>query len=454
MRTDLAALRRSHLLFQLLLFGLAVLSVLALLRIGDRISGRQGGIDFHPYWYRGHALRQGDNPYDPAFVDPDLKLPIHYLDGKVTSELPVAQPGLVNLPPNTAPLALILFQFSRVSWPTAKWLWTLVNLALVLLLPGWVMRTFPERRSLTPADRWLIHLAFYAFVSTRVAVWVGQTTLVVFALMLAAIWLRPRSWPLAGLCLGLALSKYSLALPLFLWLVLQLRRREWLIAGTGLLVQAAGLVAIALLSGVTPLRVAQDYVFIFRWIVGSTEGEGAQLASLAPHQTLWIVAVALSCLAGFTAWAAYLRRHQTQHSLGNKGAAAGYLARSGPLADYHLWVILVLWTLLAAYHGVYDSLVAVVLLPLGLYAIRNPQLWRLALWQQRLTGLVVAGFVAVLVMPGSIVYDYLPRGLAAVWMQVESLGVTVALMAGSLWVLWLWLRLVRGFPEHKQGRQL
>jgi len=310
-------------------------------------------------------------------------------------------------------------------------------------MPRWVIRSFPQYRLLTTGDRWLIHLAFYALVATRVAVWVGQTTLVVFALILATISLRPKSWPLAGLCLGLALSKYSLALPLFLWLVMQLRRREWLIAGTGLLVQAAGLLAIAVQSGETPLRIASDYVAIFRDVADLTEGVGVQLASLAPAHWASIVSVVVATLAGFTALAAYLRRQMTHQGADDQLSSAGHPSSSIALADYHLWVILVLWTLLAAYHGIYDNLVAIVLLPLGLCAIRHAQWWRLSVWQQRLVGLGVTGYMAMLIMPGTIAYRFLPDDLAELWMKVEARGTTMALLAGSLLVLWLWVRWVR-----------
>jgi hypothetical protein len=50
-------------------------------------------------------------------------------------------------------------------------------------------------------------------------------------------------------------------------------------------------------------------------------------------------------------------------------------------------------------------------------------------------------------MPGSIVYDYLPRGLAQVWMRLESQGVTVTLLVASLLVLWLWVRVIRTSPQ-------
>jgi len=87
----------------------------------------------HSYWYHGHYVKAGEDPYQAFF------------DGVVTENLPPAQPGLANTPANTAPLVLGLSIFSWLSWTQAKTFWMFINLCLTLLIPGLVIRLLPEK---------------------------------------------------------------------------------------------------------------------------------------------------------------------------------------------------------------------------------------------------------------------------------------------------------------------
>jgi hypothetical protein len=71
----------------------------------------------------------------------------------------------------------------------------------------------------------VICFAFYGFVGTRVSVGTGQTTLFVFALMLGALLTMSKNWFASGIMLGFALSKYSVALPVFLFMLYEQKYR-------------------------------------------------------------------------------------------------------------------------------------------------------------------------------------------------------------------------------------
>ena len=344
-----APARRRRIACWLGMGALLALSALGLARVFSRVASPFGAVDLHPYWYAGHALRQGLNPYQPGLARV-ITLPVSYLDGTVTATPPLAQPGLSLVPVNTAPLSLLLFAFAWLSWPWAKWLWLGVNLGLALLLPRLLLRAFPQREALTRRDQVWLHLLFLSLAGTRMALWTGQTTLLVFALMLGALIWRARNGWVAVAMLGVALCKYSLALPVFLWLGLSRRRRDWHIAALSLLAQLLGLLAVAALSHSAPLAIAQAYWRILQYVLRTTADVGVQLALLLPAGG-WLRSAALGALivaVGGTILATARRRETFDNAI----------------EGYALWVILLLGTLLATYHGTYDTALAIAFVPL------------------------------------------------------------------------------------------
>ena len=108
--------RHSSRALKILLIFMVLYSVISLGRAVARGLGPVGGQDFHSYWYSGHFVRQGQDPYRAFFDREKPNVPINYLDGAVTRELPVARSGLCKTPANTAPLVLLLSLFSLFSW--------------------------------------------------------------------------------------------------------------------------------------------------------------------------------------------------------------------------------------------------------------------------------------------------------------------------------------------------
>src|SRR5690349_7313069 len=86
-----------------------------------------GGRDFHQFWYAGHFVLQGTDPYAAYFAKELPRLPIKYLDGVTVTQYPVAQGKLAIIPSNTPVILLLLSPFSLFSWGVAKWLFLIVN---------------------------------------------------------------------------------------------------------------------------------------------------------------------------------------------------------------------------------------------------------------------------------------------------------------------------------------
>lgn len=200
--------------FALLLLLLTVWSFISLLAAAltaSNTAALKAGNDFYSYWYRGHFIRQGVDPYESFFENKDLDVPIRYLDSELVYEVshPVGIGPVNAVPANTAPIVLMLTIFSFFSWNTAKILWIFCNLVFSLLIPYFVIVYFRIGRKELPEIA-LVYTLFWGLLSTRQVIGRGQTTLLCFTMILICLLLTGKNW-LAGITLGVALSKYSIA---------------------------------------------------------------------------------------------------------------------------------------------------------------------------------------------------------------------------------------------------
>ena len=308
-----------------------------------RALGAWGGHDLHAYWMAGHFVRRGENPYAAHFEQRRPQGPVHYLDGYVPEGQPVHQEGMSTVPSNTAPVVLLLHVMAYLSWPTARALWACVNLASALAAPWLAMRLLRDR--IDRVGAWMVALAFYGWSAVRNALYLGQTALPVFVLMVSAVALSAGQRPvLAGLVLGVALSKYSLALPILLLFGL---RRRWREIGVAVAVQLGGACAVAVLARQTPWGVAQTYVALLSLHLGQ---RGIDLKTLLPSDSrLALPAALLLTLLVMRA----LRPRLGAPWSSREGAGD---ARH-PIAPQEHWTLCVssIWVLLVAYHRVYDA---------------------------------------------------------------------------------------------------
>ncbi len=372
-----------------------------------------GATDFHSYWYAGQFVRQGDDPYQAFFDSRMPAVPISYLDGETTEQQPVAQTGLAITPANTAPIVLLLSLFSYWSWPTAKLLWMIFNFVLLLLIPWLVIKLLPDGDNLPVVGKLFIWLAFFVLQGTRISIWTGQTTLFVFTLMLLALLTADKKWWLSGLFLGIALAKYSLALPLFLFL---LYKRRYAVVVVGLLVQGGALLLLSLLGGSPPWVIMGNYG---RLLLHHTGFPGIHLASLFPQSTgLAFTAVSLmTIIVGGITFQQYRRQ----------------VAEKKPLLDFYLFTILMLWTLLVAYHRVYDTAVFILFITLTVYELTDNTLSQR---QKTSWALLFSLFLLILSFPASVIGLVLPADLMPTWYQLASAAMTLALLGALLLALW------------------
>ena len=277
----------------------------------------------------------------------------------------------------------------------------------------WRGKVKVERRTL------FIALSFWALLATRNSVGVGQTSLLVMVLMLLTLLTAKKHWMIAGLALGVALSKYSLALPILLFLLF---KRKYRAAALSLAVQAAGVLLLTVLTGASPVQVLAEYV---QMLSLHANYPGIHLASLLPPASPLGVPLALGFsvlvlgLAGF--WAAF---RYPNLSLADKD-----------LGEMHILTCLVLWTLLVAYHREYDTFLFIFFICLVTYGLSR---WRLSERVKNGLSVLLIFFVLWMSRPGAVTLSFLPAVLAQQWVQVSAnfatlililiSGITIALM--------------------------
>lgn len=401
------------LLLVALIVALSVLSLFALASSARKTALVDGGIDLHPYWYYGHFVRYGINPYT-AYVDRILlPEPAHYLFGSDIAPDKVVQPGLAMIPANTASTLLFSSLLSFIPWNPVKYIWFVFNLALILAIPWLTLRLLPPSLRLTNGLQWLIALSFYSLKGQRVALVNGQPSILVFFLMIVTLLLRQSHWVWAGLAFGVALGKYSLSFPVVIFLLLEKRFRVLAVA---FLVQAVSLLAVSALDGGSLWETVQIYWNMVSFY--SVGQPGVHLGyGFADYPGLTLVLLVFG--TGMTL------------------AALVYLYRRGLLATDLLPLnsLLCLWTLLVIYHRIYDTMVVLLFLTACLSAITA---WQLPARQAQILGVFWVLALFVMCLPGEMLDRFLPADQAKLliaWIDQSIIVMLLAMWGVNLWLL-------------------
>jgi hypothetical protein len=412
------------------------LSILAFITISYTIlhtGTTAGAIDFHSYWYSGIFLRQGGDPYTAYLRNLQPNIPVYYLDGSPTLHQPVAQPGLANVPANTAPIILILSSLSFFTWPTAKALWMVGNLAFMVVIPGLLIRLLPEQRDVGFAFKAIILFGFLGLFGVRNSAGNGQTSLLIMLLMLLAWLLVDRKWFWAGITLGMALSKFSLSLPLFILFLLQKRYR---LLATALLFQLTGLLLLSILTGQSPITIVQAQLQI---ILLHSDLPGIHLGSLFTGSTPALMASLTITI--FIALSLYRWHKQPSNKMVKDDGRDFHR-----IYTWHLMAILSLWTLLVAYHRAYDTILVAIVLVLLLYGLTRENIWAISKLQYRLMMIFSIIFYIFLVLPASSIFvlaRWAPAEFLQYWLNLQSAGITISLLIMLVCSTWLLTRITR-----------
>ena len=380
---------------------LAALAAFLHYRVVSR--GGEHAIDFFSFWRSGQVVWQGFDPYQVTLANQPPGIP------------PLSNENLPAdwraMPSNTAPILLIIAPLARLSWTSAFSLWSLINLGLVVLNGMLVTRLFGNKplswRGL------VILLVFALLIATREVIEYGQTTLLVFALMLLALLMGQRYPVAGGIWLGLALSKISLAFPAFLFF---LYRRWFRGLAISILVQVFGLAVIAVIGKTNPIDVGLEYV---RIMLLHSDLPGYHLTS-GLLQSVGAFAVPIVLFGSIGLWGLLAFWHHSRHTVAEPYSSAAALV---------LFVIVMQWNLLTFYHRRYDNAVNILFIALVLLWVNGPRQWfNISGGQRRLVNAVTVLSAIVWIAP---LYQVLS---AEVYVAVFDLC-NLAALATSVWLL-------------------
>lgn len=205
----------------ILTYSLLLLACSFLVLVQPPLPSRIGAIDFPAYWSASYLLAHGEN-----FAEPSRLFQVE----RSQTSWPENYPMLTWNPPWLLPLLLpyVLVPFSR-----ATWCWLLTNITLIFtgaVVLWQIDSTYPRTRRLA----WVGALIAFAYSPTLVAIIAGQVNILVFAGLVAYLWLAlpPRATPrrllVAGAALAMTLVKFHLVyLTVPLLLLDAVRRRQW-----------------------------------------------------------------------------------------------------------------------------------------------------------------------------------------------------------------------------------
>jgi hypothetical protein len=173
----------------------------------------------------------------------------------------------------------------------------------------------------------------------------GQISLLITAALLAGLVARSKKkyiW--GGIFLGLALSKYSLTLPFFLYFIW---KKEWKMVIPAVLVMGILTTVFALRLGLSPLEVTGDYLEVMSHTSISNDALFKGTTEIGP--LLFIVT------GGNQQWADYLSLFVILVSL----VAMIVVFRRKPHCEEWHFAIVALFSLWFVYHNTYDSVLCI-----------------------------------------------------------------------------------------------
>lgn len=388
-------------------------------------AGPQGGNDLYTYWYAGLHIRQGTDPYRAFLSGTNPRMPISFLDGVATQSNQVVRSDLQPAPGLTFPLIYLLTPFAWFTFNTARVLWFILLLVLNIVIPSLLIRAMLPGKTAPEFSYLILVCIFMGLSSTRYATISGQPSILVIALMMTT-WMQAKRRPiLAGLLLGVALSKYSLALGFWVYFTLVEIRPKLSLSALG--VQLLGLIGLAWLGESSLFQAMDGYIQLF---LHHAPMEGIQLTSLFPGLDAFSppLALGLTLSVGLSfGWVLKqmgVDRNQIDSSL---------LRRAIFLTS------LTFWSLLVAYHRAYDLQVFLILVGCALVLLNMPLEMKLNAKWVNLTQIYAIVAVILLSLPaGSFLRQILPGELgsiwvrlvlrASTWMIVIGLGITLALL--------------------------
>jgi hypothetical protein len=319
-----------------------------------RFDNSRWGKDLYQFWHGGRLFLRGVNPYMGMKNYPPPT------DTPEASEYPRAARGLtppeswhVRIVSAAPPLFLLMLPLSVLPWVPAGLAWFLLNVGFAALFVRLVLKC--AGRTLFSLDGWLLASLFFSLICTRQVFELGQNSLAVAALMYLSLAAVVRSQALSGILLGIAFSKFSVALPMVFYFAYKKKVRPLLWCG---LTQVLGLLVICVFAPADWMDLARRTLWIARLAFNFQP-------RAFPHGMMpWD---AVSFAVQWTATAATML-------VAFQACRRRFPERLEKPAALTLLSVFSLWSLLALFHNRHDMVIALPFLAISflLYDARDP----------------------------------------------------------------------------------
>jgi hypothetical protein len=314
----------------------------------NHFDNERWGLDFNQFWSGGKFLLQVKNPYNELFMQGPLEYPPgaeYHQQGQHNQVM--GRSRKIHLVPASAPVFLLLAPLSFLPWVSATLVLLLVNMALGVVFVWIILRCIGK--NLFSLDGLLLLSLFFSLISTRQVFELGQTSLIVAFFMWLSFMVLSRSEILSGILLGIAFSKFTLALPMVFYFAY--KKKIWALLFC-CITQVVGLLILCIATQTNPAITVKAYLAGSRLVLNQTQSFAVHLSSLQwgsiSSVLMWIITAA-TIVASLWSRA----RRSSMHS--------------EELTALTLISIYSFWSLLVLYHGRQDMVITLPFIALVLF---------------------------------------------------------------------------------------
>jgi hypothetical protein len=267
------------------------------------LFGEGGGDDFHQRWIETRYVAKGQNPYDVYYYsfNKGAKPWSDARDGRLDEAVGYPDDG------GYPPWAFVSgWLFLWPSWPSALSYYAFLSLVAVAVIGCWAATLAPEGAGW--AGKTFLFVGAAALSAYGTTLQVGQYGTIVVAFIAASLWLLSLKQGrlgdvLAGLLLGVAMLKPTIAGPFFLVLLV---KRRWTAAAACLLYVIAAAALVWNWTATNPVEMclqmtasAADYVADSQGLVGPLLSLGLSRKLVTPVLAVGVLLPALVLLGAF-----------------------------------------------------------------------------------------------------------------------------------------------------------
>ena len=379
---------------------MAIYAAVATIRNISNTLDQSIGYDLFSYYWPLQYVRQGLSPYTKASQEQSAQLvfPISHLNGTTSSTSVVTKFG-DPVPANTPIMLILLYPLSLFTWDVAKILWFCANIIFLITSILVILNLVDNKRAYFTST---VHLIFFLLVlgmlAVRNSIGNGQTTLFIMVSLLLSFFFYKRQRPtLAGLALGIGLSKYTLGISLFVYFIY---KRQWWSLLIAVVVQCFGFI---ILSVAVNTSLPTTIISYLQMVSFHTNSGGVHIGNYLPMS--WVLS-SIIVTSGFALVAWLLLR---------KPLVAPQFAEK---RDLIVFCLCINWSLLTIYHAYYDVSLVILNTFVLISIIQNPLEWRIS---ERLRRPLIIYFVVMSVLlaaPGTFVERFLPSAVATLYIQL------------------------------------